>query len=202
MMPKPIRPKKQRPSTRKVNRREKLKKFLIVCEGKRTEPFYFEAFRFKVSITLRVEGLGYNTISLVREAIQLMSQDEYDQVWCVFDRDSFPAQNFNNALSLAKSAGINVAYSNEAFEIWYLLHFHYHDSATSRDLYKEMLTKRLGIEYRKNDPNMYERLKEKQQAAIDNAKKLRSSYVPHSPEKDNPCTTVHHLVKELNKFAV
>ena len=201
-MPKRIKQKGKRLSRRNVGTRALRDKFLIVCEGERTEPNYFKSFRVPKEVAIVVVGTGYNTRSLVEEARRLTRQDEYQQVWCVFDRDSFPAENFNNALSLAKSAGINVAYSNEAFEIWYLLHFHYHDSATSRDLYKGMLTQRLGTEYRKNDPNMYEWLKEKQQAAIDNAKKLLGSYVPHSPEKDNPCTTVHDLVEALNKFAV
>ena len=141
-------------------------------------------------------------IRLVRKAIRLRKQDDYDQVWCVFDRDSFPRQNFNDALDLARQAGIEVAYSNEAFEIWYLLHFHYHDSATSRDLYKGMLTDRLGFEYKKNDPTMYDLLERRQQDAIRNAERLLSFHVPHRPADDNPCTTVHHLVQALNEFAV
>jgi len=147
-------------------------------------------------------GVRNNMIRLVRKAIRLRKQDDYDQVWCVFDRDSFPRQNFNDALDLARQAGIEVAYSNEAFEIWYLLHFHYHDSATSRDLYKGMLTDRLGFEYKKNDPTMYDLLERRQQDAIRNAERLLSFHVPHRPADDNPCTTVHHLVQALNEFAV
>lgn len=146
--------------------------------------------------------MGYNTIRLVREAIRLRKQDDYDEVWCVFDRDSFPAQDFNRAIELAKQSNMKVAYSNEAFEIWYLLHFHYHDSATSRDLYKDMLTDWLGFEYKKNDPNMYELLESRQQDAIRNAERLLNSYDPHRPADDNPCTAVHHLVQALNEFAV
>lgn len=38
--------------------------FLIVCEGTRTEPNYFKAFRVR-SATVEVKGSGYNTRSLV-----------------------------------------------------------------------------------------------------------------------------------------
>ena len=187
---------------RRVNIREQREKFLIVCEGEKTEPNYFESFRVPKDV-VKVVGLGANTLSLVKKAIELQNQDDYDQVWCVFDRDSFPAQNFNNARSLARERGISVAYSNEAFELWYLLHFYYYDTGISRDLYKGKLTKCLGCKYEKNDPDMYETLEDKQKDAIRNAEKLLQSYGPqHNPEKDNPCTAVHQLVQELNRFAV
>ena len=118
---------------RAVDTRDVRERFLIVCEGERTEPNYFRCFRVPKSIIeIDVRGLGYNTVSLVKKAIDLRNQDSYDQVWCVFDRDSWPAQNFNDALSLAKREKIKVAYSNEAFEIWYLLHFNYHTTAITR----------------------------------------------------------------------
>lgn len=172
------------------------KSFLIVCEGEKTEPNYFSKFRIR-GRTVDVRGIGANTDSLVREAIKLKTKGAYDQVWCVFDRDSFPAVNFNAAFTLAAANDIEVAYSNEAFEIWYLLHFNYHDSATSRTLYQEMLTKRLGCKYLKNDPEMFDRLLSLLPTAINNAELLLSSYPIPSPVSDNPSTTVHKLVKAL-----
>lgn len=188
---------------RKKNFRQKRKNFLIVCEGEKTEPLYFEAFRVPKKI-FDVKGEGANTASLVGKTMEIRDKSTtlYDEVWCVLDRDSFPAENFNKALKLADNNKIKVAFSNEAFEIWYLLHFHYHDSATSRTEYGRMLTERLGIKYRKNDPAMYDRLLSMQGQAIRNAEKLLLSYPEHAPEKNNPSTTVHLLVMELNKFSV
>lgn len=192
----------RRRTQRRVNRIPLRQRFLIVCEGEKTEPNYFRAFRAPSDVRVKVEGVGYNTVSLVEEAIELMQKDDYDQVWCVFDRDDFPAVNFNEAIQLARRNGINIAYSNEAFELWYLLHFHYHDAATIRRLYKGMLTKRLGFPYKKNDPCMYDILVDRQSDAIRNATTLLESYeTAHNPEKDNPSTTVHHLVQELNRFS-
>jgi len=179
------------------------KNFLIVCEGTKTEPKYFQCFRVPKKV-FDVVGLGANTESLVEKAIKIRDNEStsYDEVWCVFDRDSFPAQNFNNALALAESNNIHIAYSNEAFEIWYLLHFNFHDTATSRTQYKTMLTDRLGFPYQKNDPAMYDHLLHLQEAAIRNAKKLFKSYANHRPSLDNPSTTVHDLVQKLNKYSV
>ena len=187
---------------RRVNTRPLRTTFLIVCEGRKTEPNYFRRFRVKADvIELKVVGLGDNTRHLVEQTCELMDEASYSQVWCVFDRDSFPAEQFNRALELARQRGIEVAYSNEAFELWYLLHFHYHDVATSRSNYGRLLADRLGDPYRKNSLDMYDRLLKHQPDAIRNAQRLLDFYGPrHNPERDNPSTTVHLLVQELNRY--
>ncbi len=186
--------------SRRINRRDLRPRFLIVCEGKKTEPNYFESFR--VSKVVEVVGLGFNTVSLVREAIELMNQKDYTEVWCVFDKDAFSSQNFNAAIDMARANDMRVAYSNEAFEIWYLLHFNYHDTALTRHLCEKKLSACLGTKYEKNSDDMYQRLASKQDDAIRNAERLLQSYMPHNPASDNPCTTVHLLVQELIRSAV
>lgn len=121
-------------------------------------------------------------------------------VWCVFDKDSFTPSDFGNAINSASAKGYRVAYSNEAFELWYLLHFNYYDSAFSRDRYKSMLTDLLHFTYEKNNPQMYEILLHNQSDAIRNAKHLLNRYDPRNPSNDNPSTTVFELVAYLNQF--
>ena len=133
---------------RRQNRRNLRKTFLIVCEGSKTEPNYFEGFRVPREI-YDVKGMGDNTIRLVREAIKLKEQGNYDQVWVVMDKDDFPVDHFNGAIEMARAKNICVAYSNEAFELWYLLHFDYHDTAVSRRTYRERLSRCLGFSYEK-----------------------------------------------------
>jgi hypothetical protein len=178
--------------------------FLIVCEGEETEPNYFKAFRLS-SARVWVHGLGFNTDSLVEEVIKekkkaANSGMKFDQIWCVLDKDSFPSQNLNRALQLAKNNNIRVAYSNQSFELWYLLHFDYLDAALSRTRYIEKLTAYLGKRYQKNSNEMYKIILGKQAAAIRNAEKLLSNYHPPNPDQNDPSTTVHKLVIELNKF--
>lgn len=177
-------------------------RFLIVCEGSKTEPNYFDALaaEIRVSVNVRVEGLGDNTDSLVTRTIELRDADDYTQVWCVFDRDSFPSQRFNRAIQMAEAAGLQVAYSNEAFELWYVLHFEYLQTGIPRADYKDKLTKHLGKKYEKNSPSMFNDLKARQDTAMRHAARLLSQYEPPNPEQDNPSTSVHLLVQELNKF--
>lgn len=187
--------------SRKIDKRELRQRFLIVCEGEKTEPHYFNAFRVPKAV-VNVVGIGENTVRVVEYALKRMDKDDYDQVWCVFDRDIFPIDNFNAALLLAEQHNIKVAYSNEAFELWYVLHFNYHQAPSRRERYAKLLTKLLGTSYKKNLPDMYERLETRQETAIQNAERLLTNYNPPNPARDNPSTTVHLLVQELNQFAV
>lgn len=188
-----------------------IRKVLIVCEGEKTERYYFEAFQTdKELIKVEIFGAGRNKDSLVEYTIELKKKSEikkpYSSIWCVFDRDSYPCDpkdkhKFNRAIQLAKNNQIRVAYSNDAFEIWYILHFDFHQAAWERSRYENKLTKLLGSKYEKNDKTMYIKLKDKQPTAIKNSKNLLATYgASHNPELDNPCTTVHLLVEFLNDY--
>ncbi|WGV24339.1 RloB family protein [Halotia branconii] len=186
---------------RKVNTREIRQRFLIVCEGEKTEPNYFRNFRVPKNVAeINVQGRGENPSKLVESAKQLNKQDDYNQVWCVFDRDSWTKEDFNNAMINAEAQGFQVAYSNEAFELWYVLHFQFLNTGIPRSDYNKKLTDLLGRPYKKNSDTIYDELLEKQFIAIKNAENLLKQYVPHIPSQDNPSTTVHLLVQELNKF--
>jgi hypothetical protein len=182
--------------------RPRVPNILIVCEGACTEPNYFRAFRVARDVAeVRVEGVGDNTYRVVEQAIELRADGDYDQVWCVFDRDSFPPEHFNRALQVAQAKGIKVAYSNEAFELWYVLHFDYLNTGISRKDYITRLNQLLGRDYHKGSTDMFDALKDRQETALRNAAKLLAEYGDdHRPERDNPSTTVHLLVAELNTY--
>lgn len=197
---------------RQTKTRETRKRFLIVCEGEKTEVNYFKAFTVPKTIEVTVRGEGKNSLSLVNKAIQIIDNlkkdDSFDQIWCVFDKDNCSKEQFNQAERLAKENNVKIAYSNEAFEIWFILHFQYLDIATSRSEYLTILTKQMqkyGLlnkqeKYEKNREDMYEKLKPYQTTAITNAAKLiqdRDEAKKH-PFDANPSTTVQELVQELN----
>lgn len=176
---------------------------LIVCEGQRTEPNYFKAFEVK-SANITVEGTGCNTVSLVEKTHKLVQQYKrdgliFDQVWCVFDRDDFRA-TFNDAVFLARSYKYKIAYSNEAFELWYLLHFIFFDSKITRSSYIRKLNQHLNQPYAKHCKSMYKDLLHRQPQAIHNAATLQGRYDGSNPNDEEPSTTVHLLVQELNKY--
>jgi hypothetical protein len=177
-------------------------KFLIICEGGKTEPNYFQRFRVP-GLVIQVQGLGMNTLSLVQKSIALRAADEdnYDQTWCVFDKDDFPDDNFNNALTLARSNGIKVAYSNQSFELWYVLHFDFMQNAITRKDYMRILDEKLQHKYEKNSISIYDELYDLQSIAIKNARHLLKQYHQSRPARNDPSTTVHILVEQLVKFS-
>ncbi|MGA9399193.1 MAG: RloB family protein, partial [Anaerolineaceae bacterium] len=185
---------------RSVNTLNIRQRFLIVCEGEKTEPNYFKCFRGPF-IVVDAMGIGANTKSLVEQAIELKAKDDYDQIWCVFDKDDNSVSQFNEAIKLARRNHIKIAYSNQSFELWYVLHFCLMRSAITRSDYKKHLNKKLGHTYKKNCETIYSELHELQKDAIRNAKLLLTEYTPRRPAVDDPSTTVHELVEQLNKYS-
>lgn len=206
----------QKQSTRR-KKRIILCNILIVCEGTETEPKYFAAFRKfnrgTVVYNLEIEGRGENTIQVVDRAIELRDKNkgterEYDRVWAVFDKDDFD-KNFNKAINKAESNNISCAWSNEAFELWYLYHFLNRITAMSRDEYKKSISKAVNrsplykskepYEYKKNDEQNYEIMNKygSQKEAINNAMSQSLYYSDKCYAKHNPCTMVYKLVLQL-----
>lgn len=185
------------------------RKVLILCEDTKSSVFYFRSFpvdreRFEVAVV----GTGMNTDSLIEEAIRRVDQAKdqgikYSDIWCVLDRDSFPEQNYNRAFQLAASRGFKIAWANEAFELWYILHFDYLDTGLNRNQYKHKLKER-GLEYDKADANIYRKMVDHQPVAIKNAQRLEAYWRQSGkkfPERENPSTSVHLLVDVLNELA-
>ena len=172
--------------TRKKANIPMLDNILILCEGEKTEPNYFNSIKRKYRLSnVKIEWLGSNTDTITQKAIE--HRLDYSQIWCVFDRDSFNAQNFNRAFQMiAKYPNIYIAYSNESFELWYLLHFNYYDTEISRKQYCKLLDNLLGTKYQKNSPKMYDLICDKENIAIKNAKQLLNSYSTYNPEKIIP----------------
>lgn len=177
---------------------------LILCEGTKTEPNYFDALIKDLRLTsVKSQGCGITPKNILEKA--KIATETNDEVWCVFDRDNFAKENFNAAFEIANAnPKIKIAYTNEAFELWYLLHFHYYDTAMHRDEYEEKLSTKenLGFPYKKNLEDMYEILLDKQEKAIKHAETLYNSYQEHKPESDNPSTTVHLLIKRLHNLGL
>ena len=136
--------------------------------------------------------------------------DQIDREVKVFDKDSFSPDQFNGAIIKARQNNINCAWSNEAFELWYLLHFHNRVTAMSREEYKKAISdavntspknkkKKKDYEYAKNAPNNYDIINQygNQNAAIRWAKSLHDQFEDQRFHTHNPCTLVYKLVLQL-----
>jgi len=191
---------------------------LIVTEGTKTEPLYFEEIRRRVNsvnhgewVTVEVRGAGMSTLSLLEHAKALAESSVrgYTHVWVVYDRDSFAAADFNAVASACETedaggARFHAIWSNECFELWYLLHFEYLQSDLSRDMYAPKLDSHLaGLgagPYRKNAPGMFALLEPRLDEAMANARKLEKRNAGRTPEASRPGTMVHRLVEHLRPF--
>jgi hypothetical protein len=185
-----------------------------MCEGAKTEPNYFKSIQSELprkTIEIKILGEGRNTLSLVKSAIEARDRQaetgsyEFDKVWVVFDRDSFPPDSFDNAIRSATAHLIDCAWSNEAFEFWYILHFEYRNTGMSRTEYQGKLTELLGEPYQKNDPQMYQKLSRREGSWLRAAERARRLYIDFTasktpPSQSNPCTTVYKLIEELDQF--
>lgn len=197
----------------KKKKKEIISYFLIVCEGEKTEPNYFKSFPKKVGkmvFDLEFDGGGISTLKVVEKAIELRDKStrKYDRVWAVFDRDSFKSNSFNSAIKKAESNNIHCAWSNEAFELWYLLHFHNRITPMSRKDYKSAIEECINSKlpksskkfvYKKNDNN-FKALLDKY-GSVDNAIKwsrdLSKTINDEKFADHNPQTMVFKLVEEL-----
>lgn len=199
---------------RKVATRDKIVRFLVVCEGERTEPNYFKELvrdRYSEVRSEEIVGEGRSTCALVKRTGEIRDDLErrrmlrFDRVWVVFDKDDF--NDFNEAISMAARKGYMTAWSNEAFELWYLLHFVFLDAAISRADYIRKLETEIrrfedckDFRYRKNDAGFYRLLTTygNEECAKQSAATLRRFYEPSVDFKSHkPCTTVDILVEEL-----
>jgi hypothetical protein len=198
---------------RTIGFREKRVYFLIICEGEKTEPNYFEGLKKDLSVgtlvvaDMTIKGTGKNTESLVDFTLKFRkkSSQKFDRIWAVFDRDSFTEEQFNNAIIRAEANKINCAWSNEAFELWFLLHFQFVNHGMPRQDYQSFLEREIKkvskteYTYKKNDINTYFILKEygDQKQAIAWAKNLKALFTDGKYADHNPCTLVHLLIDEL-----
>ena len=190
------------------SREPRCETFLIVSEGAKTEPYYFEGLVRSLVGTVpdevEIEGAGRVTTSLVEWVAKKVNRSprNYDNVWVVFDRDDF--ESFDEAVSAAEHNGFHAAWSNEAFEYWLCLYLGRYDSALSRDDWVGILDaafKKAGRGgFEKNREDVFSVLTElgDHEMAKRHARSVREQHGDHErPSRCNPCTTVDLLVDQL-----
>lgn len=113
--------------------------FLIFCEDETSEVEYFRWFEtdaIKINIIPKQKSMITNVIKAITHCKTNGIIDENNEVvdgyevWCVYDRDKDPDNsvllesnnNFNIAHFVAEQHKINLAWSNDAFELWVVLH--------------------------------------------------------------------------------
>lgn len=191
---------------------------LIVCEGGKTEPNYFQALIDDLQLNtanVEVDGKsGSSPRSVVTYAKKRFRQDlalngsgnSFDHVYCVFDKDEHPTHGEAlNSIRDAKPGNIFQAITSvPCFEFWLLLHFSFTTRPIGRsgsrspgDNTKDELKNYLPS-YDKGDKAIYQQLKANTATAIKNAAKVLEA--TNAAGTDNPSTLVHTLVEFLQKL--
>jgi len=224
-----------------TNNKNMVEDIIIACEDSVSSPTYFKMIIEKLieakkitqdSIVIVPHDSSTHPTGVLKNLKSYINNygktyKKFKHKWIIIDRDiemvkggGHTAEDFNNALKNAKSSksnlNVEVAYINDSFELWYLLHFEYRNTAISRDeIVKQVIKKLKNIEPHKfaklNKDNIkqesytkhiFETLKPLQSIAIQNATKLLASYGDnHNPERDNPSTTIHLLVMIMNRLS-
>ena len=191
---------------RKQSTREPKTVIHIYTEGEKTEPNYFNAIKNELrvnEIDIKVIGLGDHTDSLVKRVIEMKNgiskTDEESEWWVVFDKDDH--SGFKQAIEMAESNDIKVAYSNECFELWFILHFEYLQSAITREDYNRKLTELLEQKYDKTNSDIYRLIKDKESTATENAKKLDKMHDQEgSSEPEKPNLSLIHISEPTRPY--
>ena len=190
--------------------------YLIVCEGKQTEPNYFNGLKKKINErygskvdvlipSIEVKGTGRNTTDLVCYTDKFVnySNKRYGQVWVVFDKDDYSDEQFDKAI---RTCEYNVAWSNPNFELWLLSHLKRVAKYISKDevlkeLEKAFQKNGLG-EYKKNDDKIFEKVTSggKIHIAIENCEVMENNNATGQPSKRNPVTRVYKVVEGLIEY--
>lgn len=133
---------------RKRGTRSERLKVLIVTEGTKTEPQYFDGLCFHLKATATTPVFGVTTIGSGRDPMRIVKEaerrrreeqrkgDPFDQVWCVIDVDN---RDLSAAVGLAKKLRISCAVSNPCFEVWILWHFEDCTAECNQDRLKKRL---------------------------------------------------------------
>lgn len=227
--------------------------FIIFCEDSVNEPAYFRSFEIPGKV--KVNAIE-NQLSSFKNIIKTLQYCEKEglldfkngnyhlkpgtttHVWSVFDRDvetsdiqSINAEEdmqFTLSIQSARQAGLNVAWSNDVFELWILLHFevvppgvwrhrtYVYDRLTA--IFKSLpnqssdmaaITGREDFDYKfflKKKRlfllNVLPYLSARIERAVERAQDLESAFTSGQRyHQCNPCTKVHQLVGSILSFA-
>lgn len=193
-------------------KRESYDRVLIICEGKKTEPNYFKELRKQLrlsSVNVEIDGerSGSSPINVVNYAIKKYKESgqDYDRVFCVFDKDTHTtygqAKDIVTRKRMGKGHKMEVIDSIPCFEFWILLHFGFTTQSFSatgcRSICETVITelKKHIPDYEKGKDTIFLITKDRLNDAIKHANQVQQYH--ETSGTDNPSTKVHELVDYL-----
>ena len=194
------------PYLRREATREPYDTVLLVCEGEKTEPSYFNdlkaAYRLS-SANIVVVSPGADPLTLVQYARGRLS--EFNKVFCIFDGEN-TARAVQAVGSISSSDEGRVGkwcavVSTPCFEIWPLLHFKFSTAPfggrggmTAGEAVVSALREHMP-EYRKGMRGLYGLLSGNMTLGSANGRRLEKHN--RASQSTNPSTQMHTLVEYL-----
>ncbi|MDL5167989.1 RloB family protein [Proteus faecis] len=202
--------------------KEPLSKILIVCEGLKTEPIYFneiiEYFNLLTASVIDITGdCGSSPMSVVRYAKKLQKEKieigaPYDEIYIVIDKDAHSdyLTALDNISRSNKPSSTWIAINSvPCFEFWLLLHYTYTtrayknlpNNSSGNQIIKEL--RKYIKDYQKGAKGIFHKtlsdLKSKDlQEVIGKAERCCKEV--EDTGSDNPSTKVHILISRLLKL--
>ena len=194
-------------------RRKPKRRFVLVCEGSKTEPSYFRALEAAFSNTLVslriVEGVGVPVTVAEKAAEEAAKLDsvpaerrdsfsERDQVWAVFDVDDHP--RLDEAVAICDKHQVRVGRSNPCFELWLILHEEDYDRpSTCRELQTKLHALHPEYHRKRSKTVVFEELLVRVEAAQERATSQLQRREEEGDRYGNPSTTVSCLARALRE---
>lgn len=194
---------RQRPDPPARERIKPNKTILIVCEGPVTEKQYVEGLGQTIGnpgVKVRISGKHGVPRTIVDAAkeecleLRAIHREEYDEVWCLFDRDKHP--HFEESIQIALDRGYRLAVSNPCIELWLWLHHRPSPGARTHTNMQEILEQELDSGYNKSIRRdfYFSRLPVAVEAAFRLDKQARED---GEPPFGNPTTSMYKLVLSI-----
>jgi hypothetical protein len=227
--------------------------FIVFCEDEVNEPIYLQEFqrvgKVKINPVIDQKSSFLNFTNASRYCVNLglmefrenigytLLPQITEHIWSVYDRDAENENNralndhgdlqFTQAIQAAQNAGLNVAWSNDVFELWILLHFedivpgvwrhrsYVYDRLTA--VLKALPNQPPEMQRVTQNPYFYYKtamknrmnfinfvrplLQPRLNDAIQRARQLEQHYPTNMPfHACNPCTKMHHLIESIQSF--
>jgi RloB-like protein len=188
-------------------------RFILICEGEKTEIAYFNALKAQyrgAQISIEYDapaGVPITIMDKVKARMGELRQEQRsnpsakaDTVWAVFDRDKH--LNVTDAIAGCKGAGAHVAYSNPCFEVWLILH---HEDYHAADDHHQVQKR-----YQKLDPTYDPNGSKTPDCAflmnhVEKAEQFGENQCKRREEEDTPfgrpSTTVYKLTRAIRAAA-
>ncbi len=198
--------------------KEPRKSILIVCEGEKTEPIYFNALKDRLRMAMvdvEIVGEGAAPITVVNSAIELREErkqiaskslikTEYEIIYCVIDVEApQPHGSLIDAVIKAKDNKLEIILSNPCFEYWYILHFRKTSAPFSRSRDAKSALRQQHPAYSESDTTIFNVVYPKTSDAIKHSKEVLNEQ--HNDSEDlrdcNPSTHVHKIVEYLQNMS-